>query len=294
MVNVLGAYLLLLAVASHVQSKCRYGPSCQYQCHCAGSAPCNEHDGSCSSGCEQGWFGAACQYGSIGFTVLENSALDWLTDQNDTTCNDDKETPVYLTLKKPIPLGWSRIVVSSPARLRDVKLFYYIKNKEKSMECSGPKVNISDTMQDILCPTADNVTKVTVAINGKASRGLCSLYLSTACAVGNHAEHVFQAVSQGTQEQIVVKNVPLESTAKTVIKAAVFTVLDKKIPVLNSMEPVLKAVIQATWEKHVMRNVPLESTAKTVIKTAVFTVLDKKIPVLNSMEPVLKAVIRAT
>ncbi|KAK3781802.1 hypothetical protein RRG08_026984 [Elysia crispata] len=194
MVNVLGAYLLLLAVASHVQSKSqchvgRYGPSCQYQCHCAGSAPCDRHDGSCSSGCEKGWFGAACQYGSIGFTVLENSALDWLTDQNDTTCNDVKETPVFLTLKKPISLGWSRIVVSSPARLRDVKLFYYIKNKEKSMECSGPKVNISDTIQDILCPTADSVTKVTVTINGKATRGLCSLYLSTECRSGEYGEY---------------------------------------------------------------------------------------------------------
>ncbi|KAK3761635.1 hypothetical protein RRG08_058005 [Elysia crispata] len=51
---------------------------------------------------------------SIGFTVLGNSKLDWLTDQNDTTCNNDKETPVYLALKPPIPLGWSRIVVNSP------------------------------------------------------------------------------------------------------------------------------------------------------------------------------------
>ncbi|KAK3790223.1 hypothetical protein RRG08_051507 [Elysia crispata] len=306
----------------YMYGKSWYGPSCKYQCHCAGSASCDEHDGSCSSGCEQGWFGAACQYGSIGFTVLENSTLDWLTDQDDTTCNDNKETHFYLTLKTPVPLKWSRIVVNSPGleqkmhflnsrnsgrnAFRDVKLFYYIKNEEKTMECSGPKVSISDTMQDILCPTADNVTKVTVTINGEASRGLCSLYLSTACAVGNHvnnvlessvigkAEHVFQAVSQGIQEQSVVKNVPRENTAKTVIKAAVFTVLDKTIPVLISMEPVLKAVIQATWEKHVTRNVPLENTAKNVIKAAVFTVVGKTISVLISMEPVLKAVIQAT
>ncbi|KAK3739298.1 hypothetical protein RRG08_016698, partial [Elysia crispata] len=137
----------------------RYGPDCQYQCHCAGSDPCDKDNGSCSSGCHQDWFGPACQYESIGFKVLENSALDWLTDQNDTTCNDDKETPVYLTLKSPIPLGWSRIVVSSPARLRHIELHYYIANKNDTNKCPGPKVNLSSTVQDILCPTADNVTK---------------------------------------------------------------------------------------------------------------------------------------
>ena len=54
-----------------------------------------------------------------------------------------------------------------------------------SVECSGPKANISDTVQDILCPTADNVTAVTVTINGEAGRGLCSFYLSS----GRNIEH---------------------------------------------------------------------------------------------------------
>ncbi|KAK3801336.1 hypothetical protein RRG08_049102 [Elysia crispata] len=66
-VKVLGGYLLFLAVATHGQSKSQcsvgwYGPNCKYQCHCAGSAPCDKHDGSCSSGCHQDWFGPACQY----------------------------------------------------------------------------------------------------------------------------------------------------------------------------------------------------------------------------------------
>ncbi|KAK3761433.1 hypothetical protein RRG08_051267 [Elysia crispata] len=54
------------------------------------------------------------------------------------------------------------------------------------MECSGPKVNISDTVQDIFCPTVENVTKVTVDIDGKAAKGLCSLYLSAECPSGKH------------------------------------------------------------------------------------------------------------
>ena len=43
----------------------------------------------------------------------------------------------------------------------------------------------------------------------------------------------------------------MENMASTVVKAAVFTVLDYTMPVLISMEAVPKAVIQATQEKHV-------------------------------------------
>ncbi|KAK3742360.1 hypothetical protein RRG08_057946 [Elysia crispata] len=190
MVNVLGVCLLLLAAASHGQSTSHcsvgwFGPNCQYQCHCAGSAPCDKVDGSCSSGCHLGWFGPACQYEFIGFTVLGNSALDWLTDQNDTTCNTDQETPVYFKLKTPIPLKWIRIVVSRPALLRNIRVYYYIENKNASIKCSGPKVNISSTVQDIHCPTVDDVAKMTVLINGEAGRGLCSIYLSAGNDLGD-------------------------------------------------------------------------------------------------------------
>ena len=39
-----------------------FGNNCQYQCHCAGSAEC-DNGGHCSSGCAENWFGPACQYG---------------------------------------------------------------------------------------------------------------------------------------------------------------------------------------------------------------------------------------
>ena len=73
----------------------------------------------------------------------------------------------------------------SSARLRHIELHYYIANKDDTNKCPGPKVNLSSTVQDILCPTADNVTKVTVTINGEAGKGLCSLYLSS----GKNIEH---------------------------------------------------------------------------------------------------------
>ncbi|KAK3744777.1 hypothetical protein RRG08_038360 [Elysia crispata] len=74
----------------------------------------------------------------------------------------------------------------SLALLRDIKFYHYIRNKGDSVECSGPKVNISDIVQDIFCPAVDNVTKVTVTIDGKAPKGLCSLYLSAECPSGKH------------------------------------------------------------------------------------------------------------
>ncbi|KAK3756691.1 hypothetical protein RRG08_057955, partial [Elysia crispata] len=96
-----------------------FGPDCQYQCHCAGSAPCDKHDGSCSSGCHRAWFGPACQYdvdtstlARMGFTVNGNFNPRWLTDNKDTTCNRGTLRSVTVTLDTPIPLTWLRVVVS--------------------------------------------------------------------------------------------------------------------------------------------------------------------------------------
>ncbi|KAK3782901.1 hypothetical protein RRG08_057956, partial [Elysia crispata] len=89
-----------------------FGPNCQYQCHCARSAPCDKHDGSCSSGCHRDWFGPACQYARMGFTVNGNFNSSWLTDNKDTTCNRGTLRSVTVTLDTPIPLTWLRVVIS--------------------------------------------------------------------------------------------------------------------------------------------------------------------------------------
>ncbi|KAK3776988.1 hypothetical protein RRG08_059706 [Elysia crispata] len=66
-----------------------FGPNCQYQCHCAGSAPCDKHD--------YGW-------------VLPS--LETSTDNKDTACSRENLGSVTVTLHTPIPLTWLRVVVS--------------------------------------------------------------------------------------------------------------------------------------------------------------------------------------
>ncbi|KAK3766443.1 hypothetical protein RRG08_000526, partial [Elysia crispata] len=128
-----------------------FGPNCQYQCHCAGSAPCDKHDGSCSSGCHQDWFGPACQYARMGFTVTENFNSSWLTDHKDTTCNRENLRSVTVTLDTPIPLTWLRVVSIDAAEINRVTA-------------------------DISCLTEYPVTSVT--LSGRSVLFLCSLYIS--------------------------------------------------------------------------------------------------------------------
>ena len=49
----------------------------------------------------------------MGFSTTEGSDLDWLLDQDDTTCNSRRREKVKVTLDTPIPLTWVRIVVNS-------------------------------------------------------------------------------------------------------------------------------------------------------------------------------------
>ncbi|KAK3760472.1 hypothetical protein RRG08_049104, partial [Elysia crispata] len=96
-------FMIVFFCISQAQIPCTdgwFGPDCQYQCHCAGSAPCDKHDGSCSSGCHQDWFGPACQYARMNFTT--SGGESWLTDNDDTTCNTENTQSVSVTLDTSI------------------------------------------------------------------------------------------------------------------------------------------------------------------------------------------------
>ena len=45
----------------------------------------------------------------MGFTVVGNN---WLTDSDDSTCNDGNTRLSYAALDTPIPLTWVRVVVN--------------------------------------------------------------------------------------------------------------------------------------------------------------------------------------
>ncbi|KAK3796205.1 hypothetical protein RRG08_000323 [Elysia crispata] len=86
--RVITALVLTLAIISlyacTAQTPCIsdgwFGPDCQYECHCARSAPCDKVDGSCSSGCHQDWFGPACQYVNLALTLHMNYTWPYKAD----------------------------------------------------------------------------------------------------------------------------------------------------------------------------------------------------------------------
>ncbi|KAK3772218.1 hypothetical protein RRG08_064667, partial [Elysia crispata] len=152
-----------------------FGPNCQYQCHCAGSAPCDKHDGSCSSGCHQDWFGPACQYARMSFTT--SGGESWLTDSDDTTCNTGNNQSVTVTLDTAIPLTWVRVVVSEPVHLHPIQLSYQLSGSSTLLACPVlRKAKVDNQTLDIECFTPQNVSGL--SLSGSGVTGLCSLYIS--------------------------------------------------------------------------------------------------------------------
>ncbi|GFO40158.1 receptor-type tyrosine-protein phosphatase kappa [Plakobranchus ocellatus] len=105
-------YTLGYSKAEQCNQRGWFGDECQFQCHCAGNGECSQ-SGTCSDGCDPEWFGPACQYDVSKYNISGGSAdLSWLTDANDTTCNDNGLESVTVALDTPHPLTWVRVVVS--------------------------------------------------------------------------------------------------------------------------------------------------------------------------------------
>ncbi|KAK3748456.1 hypothetical protein RRG08_025541 [Elysia crispata] len=180
-----------------------FGPNCQYLCHCAGSAPCDKHDGSCSSGCHQDWFGPACQYGeTLTGSSVRGTALSgegWPLDNDDTTCNTRMSRSVTVTLDTPIPLTWVRVVLRD-AGIRSCRRLKHSRNGKIDWalggnitdpdELSRARINSSSLQTscseistakvdaeklDIYCPASAVV--LTVTLEGAAVQGLSSRYI---------------------------------------------------------------------------------------------------------------------
>ncbi|KAK3774958.1 hypothetical protein RRG08_040546 [Elysia crispata] len=164
--------LLMVCFSFNCAAQCDrgwFGNNCQYQCHCAGSAEC-DNGGHCSSGCAENWFGPACQYVAMGFTVVGSN---WLTDSDDSTCNDGTIRTIYAALDTPIPLTWVRVVVNDEAYIDQIRLFKKVQNSNQLTRCSElRKAKVDATTIDISCPTTEPVTDV--VLDGE---GTCSISL---------------------------------------------------------------------------------------------------------------------
>ncbi|KAK3783666.1 hypothetical protein RRG08_059854 [Elysia crispata] len=153
-----------------------FGPDCQYQCHCAGSAPCNKHDGSCSSGCHQDWFGPACQYASVAFNVtFRQKNVSWLADKDDMTCNNGKTIRLRIKTQVPIHLSWIRAVFKDTAKNKQIYLKKIEQGKKQRLICQSTAL-VNKTTYDIVCKTQKSAKKY--VLFGSGVKSLCSIYIS--------------------------------------------------------------------------------------------------------------------
>ncbi|GFN78769.1 receptor-type tyrosine-protein phosphatase kappa [Plakobranchus ocellatus] len=160
------------------QSQCEkgwFGERCQFMCHCLDHSKCDRRDGACSKGCDPQWFGPGCQYDKSEFSITggSGSGLNWLTDNNDRTCNDGKVESIIVTLETPQPLSWVRIISDTGKEHHDqFQLSYQI-----TTPCNSPRIRKSgEKILDILCSSRGLVNHVT--LTGKVVKGLCSINIS--------------------------------------------------------------------------------------------------------------------
>ncbi|XP_055884568.1 uncharacterized protein LOC106070731 isoform X6 [Biomphalaria glabrata] len=165
---------------------CHVKDFCKYKCRCI--KPC-QADFKCATNdkCQSGWFGFRCQYQDLavfGATVTTNPPgmyTDWLTDENDYTCNTAKDlNSITVTWAKleAIPLTWWRITVNDPRFLVNVQLQFTREGNfefEKS-SCRNETISeVSDKSIDRRCN--DDVMITSLTLSGNLS-SLCSFYIS--------------------------------------------------------------------------------------------------------------------
>ncbi|GFO17994.1 fucolectin-related molecule [Plakobranchus ocellatus] len=145
----------------------------------SGNTACDPSNGACSGICDPQWFGPACQYDVSEFTVTGGSGSDlsWLTDNDDTTCNNGNVQSITVRLNTPHPLTWVRVVVRDTIYLNEFQLSYQTDGSQVSTPCVNPRsARVDDLTLDISCPTSDVVSEVTLSAPDELE--LCSFYIS--------------------------------------------------------------------------------------------------------------------
>ncbi|KAK6991081.1 platelet endothelial aggregation receptor 1, partial [Biomphalaria glabrata] len=188
--NVLNVFLCMFHVWSSEElerdNACGDQDFCIYQCHCGGHCP--KGDGLCPPNvqCDKGWFGLRCQYKDLVnaldvnlTTVPERSNIQWLTDGNDRTCNDNiqlKLVKVNWKATLSIPLTWIRIVVSDPASLLNLELGVVKEGESNISKCHNVSWSLRDNMtMDIRCH--ENIQISALVLGGNLT-SICSMYIS--------------------------------------------------------------------------------------------------------------------
>ncbi|GFO07317.1 LPXTG-motif cell wall anchor domain protein [Plakobranchus ocellatus] len=129
-----------------------FGDECHFRCHCAANSRCDQSDGTCSEGCSRGWFGPSCQYAAAKYKVInqgDDSSLNWLTDDDDNTCNPCDLSSIHVHLETSQQLTWIKIVVNHSVSLVNIAGIK-INTRDTKNKRPGVKINTRDTKKK--CP----------------------------------------------------------------------------------------------------------------------------------------------
>ncbi|XP_052795940.1 uncharacterized protein LOC128228579 isoform X2 [Mya arenaria] len=164
-----------------------FGPKCEYLCHCQGKQKCNDVTGACHNGCDEHWFGPACQYYDVAFNVLSRQ-LDNLPEPrysfkanegNPNTCSytnfesaaNERQIPPYwiIFFKKDVYL--SKIELQSfPSAIYQGyydRFKIYIENYPSNKTSTSTRNYIPPAKDRLLCYQHDglNTPSANMAIN---------------------------------------------------------------------------------------------------------------------------------
>ncbi|KAK3594213.1 hypothetical protein CHS0354_027329 [Potamilus streckersoni] len=129
-------------------SLARFGPSCEYLCHC-GTFQCNRKTGACPNNgdCDGGWMGSGCQYFNIAYntTVYSNHLSNTATivDGRRDTCSSETQGIIYPAY----------VMVSFEREVKITEVYIVFSN---SVYVPLPfTVSVSDGNQSVLCNSVD-------------------------------------------------------------------------------------------------------------------------------------------
>ncbi|GFS22602.1 fucolectin-related protein [Elysia marginata] len=170
-----------------------FGTNCQYQCHCADSTPCDEGNGSCSSGCQS----ASVQFSA---ETEGGQGTNWLTDMDDRTCKTEGTYFLNVTLKTATHLTWIRIVTGDPGHKNEISAGYQIEAGGNVTSCGNSnKAKVNANTTDIACKSTLAVRYL--LLYGQGVAGLCSLYISKACCEDRLRNFELTATSKNNAKQ---------------------------------------------------------------------------------------------
>ncbi|BFY99172.1 hypothetical protein BsWGS_02213 [Bradybaena similaris] len=153
------------------------GSPCRYKCHCLNNkcdtnAECTE-----SRGCEQGWFGPACQYVDLLTINATTSTPAWVYDFPDNLCNTGQD-PVTISLKGTAYFTWLRLKLRANFTVSSQVFQLHLKSGVGStVDCLNMYTSaVSDTILDIHCQPGVFFQKLD--ITGEGVLSLCQVYIS--------------------------------------------------------------------------------------------------------------------